>query len=171
MPITIKNSKGFSIVEVMVAVLVLAIGILGIAGLQLTGVKNNHSAYLRSQATLFAYDMIDRARANPVAYAAGLYNRPASAIDANCATTTGCTPAAMAGNDMYEWTSAAYNGSISTILPSGQTIICLDSTFNDGASAALHACDGLGSVYAVKIWWADDKNGALKRFVTTAVIQ
>lgn len=168
---SLNQCRGFSMVEVLVAVFVLAIGILGIAGLQLTGVKNNHSAYLRSQATLFAYDMIDRARSNPVAYTAGVYNNPAAALDADCLTVTGCTPAEMAGNDMYEWTSAAYNNSIANILPNGQTVICLDSSFNDGTSAALHACDGAGSLYAIKIWWTDDRTGTLQQFVTTVAIQ
>jgi len=172
MPINnMQNPKhsGFAMLEVLISIFVLAIGLLGLAGLQLTNAQNNHSAQLRSQATLFAYDMLDRVRANPVAFGAGTYNLPGATVDADCLTTTGCTPAEMAGNDMYEWTASAYNSSIANILPNGQTVICIDSTFNDGtsAAAAFHACDGIGSVYAVKIWWEDDRTGSLKLFVTT----
>ncbi|MDN5872573.1 MAG: type IV pilus modification protein PilV [Nitrococcus sp.] len=58
------RSGGFTLVEVLIALLVLSVGLLGIAGLQLTSLRSNHSAYLRSQATLMAYDILDRMRAN-----------------------------------------------------------------------------------------------------------
>ena len=53
---------GSSLLEVLVAVVVLSIGLLGLAGLQMTSIKGSHSAYMRSQATLLAYDLADRAR-------------------------------------------------------------------------------------------------------------
>jgi type IV pilus assembly protein PilV len=59
---------GFTLVEVLVAALVLAVGLLGLAGLQLASMKSNHSAYLRSQATVAAYDLLDRMRADPGAF-------------------------------------------------------------------------------------------------------
>ncbi len=62
---TNKNA-GFTLIEVLVAMLVLAFGLLGLANLQATSLRNNQSAYHRSQATQLAYDMADRIRANPV---------------------------------------------------------------------------------------------------------
>ena len=59
-----RKERGFSLLEVMIAVFVLAIGLLGLAGLQLTSMQNGHSAFLRSQATLAAYSIIDDMRAN-----------------------------------------------------------------------------------------------------------
>ena len=56
--------SGVSLIEVLVTVVVLSIGLLGLAGMQATGSKFNHSAYLRSQAVNLAYDMADRMRAN-----------------------------------------------------------------------------------------------------------
>lgn len=58
------RSDGFTLLEVLIALLVLSVGLLGIAGLQLTSLRSNHSAYLRSQATILAYDILDRMRAN-----------------------------------------------------------------------------------------------------------
>jgi type IV pilus assembly protein PilV len=58
-------TRGFSLVEVLVAVIVLAVGLLGIAGLQVSVLKTNDSARLRTLATLASYDAIDRIRADP----------------------------------------------------------------------------------------------------------
>lgn len=58
-----KNQQGVSLIEVLVAVVVLAVGLLGLAGLQATSIKSNDSANLRSQASLLAYDVADRMRA------------------------------------------------------------------------------------------------------------
>lgn len=68
-----RPQRGFSLIEVLVTVLILAIGLLGLAGLQSTALRSNHSAYLRSQATVLAYDIIDRMRANRTAALNGAY--------------------------------------------------------------------------------------------------
>ncbi|HUE90566.1 type IV pilus modification protein PilV [Pseudomonas sp.] len=56
--------RGTTLIEVLIAMIVLAIGLLGMALLQVTSVQSNHSAYYRSQVTLLASDMADRMRAN-----------------------------------------------------------------------------------------------------------
>jgi len=66
-----QSQTGSSLLEVLVAVVVLSIGLLGLAGLQMTSIKSSHSAYMRSQATLLAYDLADRARATRVLTQAG----------------------------------------------------------------------------------------------------
>lgn len=60
-----RPQSGFTLVEVLVTVIILAIGILGLAGLQIAGMRSNHSAFLRTQATLAASDLMDRMRVNP----------------------------------------------------------------------------------------------------------
>jgi type IV pilus assembly protein PilV len=69
----IRRARGFTFVEALVALLVLSIGLLGVAALQLTSLRSNHSSSLRSQATLLAYDIVDRMRANRTAALAGAY--------------------------------------------------------------------------------------------------
>jgi type IV pilus assembly protein PilV len=59
-----KNSQGFSLLEIMVSVFILAVGLLGLANLQMVSLKNNHSAQYRTTATVLAYDIIDRMRLN-----------------------------------------------------------------------------------------------------------
>jgi len=59
-----SKQNGFTLLEVLIAVIILALGMLGLAKLQATGLSYNHSAYMRTQATLMAYDIIDRMYAN-----------------------------------------------------------------------------------------------------------
>ena len=139
----ITNNRGFTLLEILIAVVVLSIGLLGIAGLQALGQQSNHSAYLRSQATVLAYDMIDRMRANRVAVQNGNYN----AVDttANTYTDPGCVSSScsssqMAQYDMYDWQQELANE-----LPTGNGTVA-------GA--------GAGSVFTVTVMWDDDRNGS-----------
>ncbi|MBD8616400.1 type IV pilus modification protein PilV [Pseudomonas rhizosphaerae] len=63
---------GVSLIEVLISLLILGIGILGAAALQLNALKYTDSSTMNSQASFIAYDMMDRMRANPdVSYALG----------------------------------------------------------------------------------------------------
>ncbi len=66
-----QGARGFTLAEVLVALLVLSIGLLGAAGLQLASLRSSQDAYLRSQASILALDMIERMRANRDAALAG----------------------------------------------------------------------------------------------------
>ena len=68
------QQRGTTLIETLVALLVLSIGLLGIAGLQLTSLQNNRGAHLRTQASVLAYDVADRMRANRTVALAGGYN-------------------------------------------------------------------------------------------------
>ncbi len=68
----LKKVAGFSMIELLVAVLVMGIGVLGITGLQMVSLQNNRGALLRSEAVMLAYDMLDRIRANPIGAPAGI---------------------------------------------------------------------------------------------------
>lgn len=90
-----RASAGFSLVEVLVALVILSIGLLGLAGLQTRGVRDNHGAYLRTQATLSAKDLVDRMRANRSAALAGTYD-----VDFGVEVAPGATVASM---DLNQW--------------------------------------------------------------------
>ena len=117
--------RGLSLLEVLIALVLLMGGMLAIAGLQAVSLSNNHSAYLRSQAVLQAHDMADRMYANSVGVLAGSYNS-ISGIPVNpptCLTTStseqtlagiNCTAAQMAVFDGWEWNTAN-----AAVLPSG----------------------------------------------------
>jgi len=183
----IKKHDGFTLVEILVTVLVLSIGLLGLAGLQVKSMKSNHSSYLRTQATIMAYDMIDRMRANPNAVTTGVtdyvaqgtytidtstdpYTVSSPTATANCSNTTGCTTTQMANTDVNQW-----RVDLATQLPGGVGVICLDDTTDPEADAgdlSDDKCSNSGNIYAIKIWWVDDRDSAasnFKRFVTSYV--
>ena len=94
-----RVQRGFSIVEAMVALLVLSVGMLGIAGLYVTTLRASGSALYRTQAVNFAADMADRIRANPTAGNA----YAAAPGDNNCAEGSACSPAQLAADDVFRW--------------------------------------------------------------------
>ncbi|HWM28840.1 MAG TPA: type IV pilus modification protein PilV [Woeseiaceae bacterium] len=68
------RSRGLTLVEILIALLILSIGLLGLAGLQTMSLRFNTSAYYRTQATALAYDFADRMRANRQTALAGAYD-------------------------------------------------------------------------------------------------
>lgn len=68
------QQRGFTLLEVLVAMVIVSIGLVGLAGLMMTSAKNNQSAYYRSQASWLAYDIVDRMRANRTSALNGDYN-------------------------------------------------------------------------------------------------
>lgn len=95
------GQRGFSIVEAMVALLVLSVGMLGIAGLYVTTLRASGSALYRTHAVNFAADMADRIRANPTA-GVEYENDPAGAAQCVDSGIT-CTPAQLAADDLLTW--------------------------------------------------------------------
>lgn len=71
---TSPGQRGFSLIEVLVALVVTTMGLLGLASLQLLSIKTQHNAFMRGQATQLNHDMIERMRGNCVAALAGSYN-------------------------------------------------------------------------------------------------
>lgn len=113
--------SGFSLLEVLIAFLVVSVGLLGMAGLQATALRNNHSAYLRSQAVLMAYDIMDRMRANKAAAMAGSYARSFGDSKPSTTCSSICTPSQMAEADENEWVDALAK------LPSGDGSVLVTS--------------------------------------------
>ncbi len=72
--VAIETQAGTSLLEVLIAVVVLSLGLLGLAGLQVAGLRVNQGAMQRSQATMLAYDVFDRMRSDRTAALAGKYD-------------------------------------------------------------------------------------------------
>ncbi len=129
---SLHRVRGFTLIEVLVALLVLSIGLLGVAALQLTSLRSNHSSSLRSQATLLAYDIVDRMRANQTAATAGSYDI------ALAGTSAGGT---VALDDLVRWKQ-----NLTNTLPAGQ-----------GAVARTGV--GPATKFTITVQW-DDSRGA-----------
>jgi type IV pilus assembly protein PilV len=131
-PAVAARAAGFTIVEVLVSLIILSIGLLGIAKLVLYSAHSNDSAYLRSQATQLAYEILDNMRANPTAAAAGNYNTTLGAAASNpgfsCLNTNCPVASNLALYDVYIWKSRLAAGATGGALPSGQGAVTVTGT-------------------------------------------
>jgi type IV pilus assembly protein PilV len=137
------RQSGMTLIETLVALLVLSIGLLGVAALQMTSLRNNHAAHTRSQATALAYDIADRMRANRTVAVGGGYNIALGALPG--------APATLADIDILAW-----KNSLGAALPAG-----------DGAITTDAAVTGDPNIVRITIRW-DDSRGveAPVQFVT-----
>ncbi|MFD0727318.1 type IV pilus modification protein PilV [Lysobacter brunescens] len=94
-PRTAAHARGVGLIEVLVAVLVLAIGLLGVAALQATALRNSQSSLERSQSVIHIYSIFDAMRANADAARGGAYNMPLT-----CAVPGG---GSITANDQRQW--------------------------------------------------------------------
>jgi len=105
--ITRPIESGFSMIELLVAVLVMGVGVLGITGLQVVSLQNNGSALIRGQAVQLSYEILDRIRANPLGTPAGnAYNNISLAqapVGATNCEAGPCSEAQMAVFDVAIW--------------------------------------------------------------------
>lgn len=102
---------GFSLLEVLIALLVLSVGLLGIAGLQTVSLRFNHQSYERTQATVLISEMFEKIAANPVAARAGSFDSvpllsPSGSYAAYGSCPTNCSPTELATYDLFRWKSS-----------------------------------------------------------------
>jgi type IV pilus assembly protein PilV len=134
------RESGFTMIEVMIAVVIVSFGLLGFAGLLTKAIQDNRVAYMRSQATILAYDITERMRANRNAAISGGYT---IAMGSNAAGTT------LAALDTQDW-----KGNLASLLPGG-----------DGAVNV----DGNGNA-TITIRWDEDGDGIPTQFTTQTSI-
>ncbi|MGD8325172.1 MAG: type IV pilus modification protein PilV [Gammaproteobacteria bacterium] len=105
-------SAGFTLIEVMVALAVVSIGMLGIASLYTQALGAARTTQYRSQAINLLSDMADRIRGNRL----GDLSYAGAAADNNCDLSGGatCTPAQMAAHDLFTW-----GAQVQALLPAG----------------------------------------------------
>lgn len=119
-----SKQQGFTLIEVLIAVFILAVGLLGTASLTLNSLQSSQGAALRGQASSLAGDLSERLRANRefainndtdylLAANAGATNKPSCADNSN-----GCDTAEQAQRDLFEWRT-----SLTTNLPAGTAVI------------------------------------------------
>ncbi|MCG6887781.1 MAG: type IV pilus modification protein PilV [Proteobacteria bacterium] len=142
------HQQGFTLLEVLIALLVLSIGLLGLASLQTTGLRSNQMASMRTLVSQFAYDITDRMRVNP----AGVANNEYVIARATAATLS--SPPTLAETDISEWRTNIAR------LPNGQSEItqCTPST-----TPACPVVDGK-TTHVVTIYWNESRDTATSTF-------
>jgi type IV pilus assembly protein PilV len=124
-----NRQSGVTLIEVLISLLILGIGVLGAAALQLNALKYTDSATLNSQASFIAYDMMDRIRANP----AGNYN--ITSISGVSSTTALTDPRALDLSDFASnITSMGGTGANGTINVTNNVAV-ITITWNDSRAA------------------------------------
>jgi type IV pilus assembly protein PilV len=117
------TQSGFSLVEVLITLVIMSVGMLGIAGLYVQGLQAGRTSMFRHQAVTLGGDVADRIRANPTG---GIAYEAATGANNSCVGgTVNCTPAQMAANDILLWGTQ-----VSAALPSGA--IAVDYTAGAG---------------------------------------
>lgn len=161
-----KKRKGFSLIEVMVAMTIIAAGFLGIYGLN-SSFRLVIEAHNRFAASLLAENLATRMKVNFVEARKGgtsIYNDPgkSNGSNQNCAPpgSTVCTPIQMAQFDLYQIYAMA-----PTSVPNGVIKVCLDSSANGSCNNSL--ANGL-AVYSVIVTWSG-QNGKTQTFLSSVL--
>lgn len=140
-----RRQHGVGLIEILVSVVILAIGLLGMAGLQANALRGNQSSYARSQAVMLSYFMLDMMRADRGEALLGRYN-----TDTNAAPGAVLTPICAAGdvpqdtlidNSREDWLNALKAG-----------------LGNDAQTCGAIRCEGTGEC-TIQITWDDSRAG------------
>lgn len=160
-----NNSRqpGFSLTEVLVSILVLSVGVIGVAGMQLTALRTSQQSAFQSAAVQLASEMADRIRTNDSQMNQSDGDNPFLAV--NYQSSGGnpeapsklcyvgqCNGDELAKFDIYEWEKR-----VQSLLPGGRALICRDSTPWDAAKGALtwecNAGTGSATSLVIKLGW------------------
>jgi len=144
-----RKPGGFTLIEVMIAMLMLSVGLMAMSGLQASSMRQTHMAYMRTQAAIAASEMAERMRANVV----GVQNNQYASVTAlpspvptACDGAYECSATEIAARDAYEWLDSLANNR--DLVSAQGRVICLDSP-----------CD-IGSLHTITVMWDASRNGA-----------
>jgi type IV pilus assembly protein PilV len=160
--VRLRFAGGFTLLEVLVAVFVLAIGILGAAATQLVALRTRHQSSLMSNGVQLASSLADSMRANLGPMRAGDSGNPylqlhydaasdgAPAPGPQCLAGAGCSPLQLADAELYR-----LKQSLHAAFPGGRVVVCRDSQVWDAARGALRwACGAARQApIVIKIGW------------------
>jgi type IV pilus assembly protein PilV len=156
-PCRLASSSGYSLLEVLVAVFVLAVGILGAAATQLAAQRTRHQSSLMSNGVQLASSLADSMRANAAAGAPLLdldydaaADGPPAPTGPHCLPGDACSGTQMAAAELFRLKLAVHAG-----FPGGRVVVCRDSDVWDPARGALRwACGGDATApFVVKLGW------------------
>lgn len=162
------RKAGFSLVEVLVSIFVLALGVIGVAGMQLTALRTAQQSALRTTALQLASEMADRMRTNDSQMKLAGADNPFLRVDFpprdgrhtapdKLCYASDCNAEELAKFDIYEWEKQ-----VKTALPGGRAVICRDAAPWDTATGAFtwtcNAGSGDGASVVIKLGWREKAN-------------
>lgn len=151
---SVQRQRGAGLIEILVAVLILALGLLGMAGLQANALKTNQSSYARGQAVMLSYYMLDAMRADRASAISLSYNTGAvsGGVIAPICNPLAITGATLADNNRRDWIQSLRT-----------------SLGNEDTTCGAINCEVTG-VCTIQITWDDSRAGGLgaQRFETTS---
>lgn len=131
----VSNKKGFTLLEVLVALVILSVGLLGLASMLTKGMRFNHQAYVRTQSTYIAYDLMDRMRANSAAGASYVFT----------------------ADDFPDWAESLDDSVVKSDL---QSFVAQVQTALPGGDASISVDAGVTpNVYTLSMVWFDRDQG------------
>ena len=151
-----RKQSGITLIEILITIVVVSVGLLGLAGLQLVGLKGTSNSAMRTQAALLANEIAERMRANKTAVDDNRFYAVTSELGVDCANppekfceehydgsqvvaSASCTPAEMATYDINVWVCGRVSGDervggVKNLLANADaTIVCVDTNPPSGA--------------------------------------
>ena len=176
--LTHQTQVGFSLIEVLVAIIVLSIGMLGAVGMQSTALKMNKESRNQAAAVVFARELGERMRGNhTVAIQTTAADNPylfdttlsgtssVATFSVNC-FTTGCPIL----KDAAIWDVADWQARVQTTLPTPRVKVCFDQNPYDSAGNARWNCTNDGDLSVLKMGWTSSSTAGTLTFAASSGI-
>jgi len=173
-----STSRGFSLIEVLISLLILSFGVLAMGGLQLAALKSNQMAGNLSQAATLAKDYTEMMRSNwtvssntstvagvnPYLFDSSQTSTFTVTPSSNCQATT-CTTAQISALHIADWVDR-----VKSQLPSARVVVCRDPAPRNADGSYRWGCDtNNASTVSIKIGWVD-KRDSVERGTTTVSV-
>ena len=173
-----RHQAGFSILEVLIALVIFSLGMLGAVGMQAAAMQANKETRNQSVAATLARELADKMRGNPsIAIRTTAATNPYlvattltgaaafSATGENCFKIACTTPTAIATWDMDDWLNRARN-----VLPDPRIAVCFDATPFDAAGLPQWNCSNTGDIAVVKMAWNSTGTDGVLRFTSGSLL-
>lgn len=155
-----REQSGFSLIEVLIAIIILSIGMLGAVGMQATAMQSNKEARNQAAASTFARELAEKMRGNhtvaiktaaadnPYIFDTTLMGTPIATPAVNC-FTDGCPTV----KDAATWDVADWQGRVQDALPTPRVKVCFDQDPFDSAGKPRWTCTDDGDIAVLKMSW------------------
>jgi type IV pilus assembly protein PilV len=146
-----RREQGFTLMEVLISMLVLSVGVLGVAGMQVTSLKNLQSSGSFGVAAMMAHDISERMWVNQAQVLAGAYDHDEAPVDPPDCVGGTCTAAQMAAFDINDWQLR-----VTGYTTGGGTLVPPVLYHAVGTIAQV----GVTRVFVITLQWDDDRSGS-----------